>query len=205
MLFAYRNPGRNRLFISRIFLLLSLVIFLLLGIVLSFSDVKVSYGAAGDTMLFFHGAVLTVSSLFLIMPSLKLIRAISWPVLQVEDARCVRISGVMFSVLVVIFLARGIWDITSYFEVNTLALEVSRLVDAADPRDLPATVRWFYFLFEFIVATVCTIVFMIVVIVIRQHERGFADDPFYAEDCSTKPMLESGNSNEVARASHAPI
>jgi hypothetical protein len=183
MLFTYRNPGRNRLVISRVFLVLALFVFLTLGIILTFSDVEAAYAGAGDAMMFWHGMVCIFSTAFTVMPSVRLIQAISWPVLQTEDAGCVRSGTAIVIGCVAINGGRGIWDVTAYFGWNVLSEKISSLVlQAPDGVHLPAVVRIYYFVWELLVNAVYTGFITWGVLVLRMHEKAFGDDPFYRDD-----------------------
>jgi hypothetical protein len=202
MLFTYRNPGHNRLFISRVFLIMALLVLLALGVVLSLSDVESRYGYLDDAMMFWHGVVLIVSAAFVVLPSIKLIQALSWPVLQADDAACVRASSIILIVWIVINTGRGIWDVTAYFGWNSLAGEISAAIDQAKTgSDLPSGVRWFYAIWELIANAVSTALLIAGVLVMRQHENSFIEDPFYAEKESDKVVGGHSSLYSIGRGS----
>jgi hypothetical protein len=134
-------------------------------------------------MTFWHGTVCVFRAIFLVLPSIKLLQAISWPVLQADDIKCVRASSMILITCALINAGRGIWDVTAYFDGNMLMDRIDDLIASApDSADLPSSVRAFYFVFEFIANAIYTTLLIMGVLVLRQHEKAFGDDPFYKDN-----------------------
>ena len=184
MLFTYRNPGTQRLIFSRIVFLLFLVIFLILGIFLSLVDTE-SFLGTGDTMMLWHGAMSLVIALFIAMPSVRLIQAVSYPVVQPEDVSCVRISKIGLWVIVSLFLLRSIHNFLIYLGHCPWNSWFQReIAEAEDPKNLPVACRCYHFFFDFIFNFGCALLGFGGVYLLRKHDLEFADDPFYAPEKS---------------------
>ena len=184
MLFMYRNPGTQRVNFSRIVFVLFLVIFLILGILLSMIDVE-ELLSANDTMMLWHSAVSLTIALFVLMPAWRLIQAVSHPVVQPEDVSCVRQSkGGLFAIFL-LFLARSVHNFLIYIGHCPWNDWYQReLANAEDPKKLGTAVRCYLFFFEFVFNLGCPLLGMGGVYMLRKHDIDFADDSFYAPDRS---------------------
>jgi hypothetical protein len=189
-LFSYRNPGPARILFSRLALVLFLLTFFILGLVLSFSDVD-SVGATGDVMLVWDSAMILTAGIMLVMPAVRLVRAISFPVIQKDDAPCVRYSAVMFGIVVALCIARGIWHLTIFADVNGAANSLNddiydRTVNA---RSLSRKVRVFWVFWELIAHAVFTTAVIAGVSILLVHDIDFDREPFYREETDPTPRV----------------
>lgn len=184
MLFTYRNPGTQKLIFSRIVFVLFLTIFLVLGVLLSLMDVE-SVFDSGDTMMLWHGAVSIMIAVFIAMPSVRLVQAVSYPVVQPEDVSCVKWSKIGLWTIVFLFVIRSIHNFLTYIGCNPWNHWLMRTIEAAeDPMNLGTPVRAYHFLFDFIFNYVCAGIGIGGVYLLRKHDLDFADDSFYAPEKS---------------------
>jgi hypothetical protein len=180
MLFTYRNPGRTRVLFARICLALFVLVFLLLGVLFSFTDVE-DMLQPGDSMLLWQGAIRLLTAVFLALPAVKLYSAITYPVLQQDDVSCVRSSAVVFGAFAAINVARSAFVLTQFCDLNKWAFAISQAVFQNPADQLPVTFRAVFWILEFLSNTLYTALLMVAVLVLRDHERRFANDPFYAQ------------------------
>jgi hypothetical protein len=180
MLFTYRNPGRNRVFFARVCLCLFLVIYGLLGILFSFTDVE-DMLQTGDSMLLWQGAIRVLTTIFLALPAIKLFSAISYPVLQKDDVSCVRWSTGLFIVLGVLNIGKAGFVLTHYWDINEWANSLWNQITGNPYDQLPGFVRGTLWFNEFVFNSMYTVLLMVAVLILREHEMRFANDPFYLD------------------------
>jgi hypothetical protein len=180
MLFTYRNPGRNRVFFARVCLCLFLIVYGLLGVLFSFTDVEDMFQSS-DSMLLWQGAIRLLTTVFVALPAIKLFHAISYPVLQKDDVSCVRWSTAVFVILGALNIAKAVIALTIYWNANELAASLWNDIRTNAYDNLPSRVRVTLWFNEFSFNTLYTVLLMGVVLVLREHEMRFANDPFYLD------------------------
>ena len=179
MMFQYQYPGRAKKMLIRLLYTLFFIIYLVLGVLITYVDVD-TIGEQYDVMFLWNSASSLVLSVLMIFPSFKLLKTVSYPVIQPEDVKCVRTSKLALVLFVVINLCESIYNLTVFLGCNYIRnwlqkdLEKYHLV-----RNGP---RAFYFMYELIFDFIPSVLAVISVHQIRQHDLQFADDPFYAQE-----------------------
>lgn len=183
MFFRYRSPGHNIIVFWRILFFLFLVIFTFLGVAISFLHVD-KVGERGDMIYLWQACTSLVIALFVLVPTLKLLTAISYPVIQPEDVSCVRFSRIGLFLFVGIFLAKTIFSFLVFLGVNKMSDRITQEIhDNLRDRLSPAS-RAYYVTGAFVFEFVPCLLAILAVFVVRKHEIEFANDPFYAPEVS---------------------
>jgi hypothetical protein len=181
MLFTYRNPGRRRVFFSRVTLFLFTATYWILGIIVSLSDVNTAQ-QTGDMVLFWRGVVLIAISIFVAMPAVRLHRAITYPVVQPEDRPCVKWSQVLIVLIVALGAARGIFELTTYPGWNMVMTWIDKAQDsAATSGTLSGRARAFLCCWEVFFGNLFSQLLIFAVLTLRAHEVQFDNDPIYRQ------------------------
>ena len=176
--FQYRNPGPGADWFFRIFLFTFLGVFLYLGIILSYTN---DSNKADDYSLMFlwQSCISFLFSIFILVPSLSLISAVSYPVIQPEDLSCIQISKIIVWLSTIIFLIRSIYNFLNFLKINPiLKWFFNNDKDFIDK--LSNSKRIYGFFFSFIFTFLPALLSLIGVHVIFQHDIDFLDDSFYA-------------------------
>jgi len=176
--FQYRNPGPGADCFFRVFLLIFLGVFLYLGVLLSYTS-GVPSGVDSSLMYLWHGCVSLLFGIFVLVPSLSLISAISYPVVQPEDASCVSKSKLIVWTSFSILFVRSMYNILNFLGYNPILKWYFEDMNA--PTDtLSRSRRIFGFSFSFIFTFLPTLMSMLGVYVVFKHDIDFLDDSFYA-------------------------
>jgi hypothetical protein len=181
MLFTYRNPGRRRVFFSRVTLFLFTAMYCILGVMFSFFD-PATDGQAGDLVLFWRAAAMIAIAVFVAMPSIRFYQAITYPVVQPEDLPCVRRSIVFITLIVGLAVGRGIWNLTGYWGGNAVKDWVgNRQKEVVRPEDLPWPARAFFCCWELVTGVLFSLLLILAVRELSAHEIQFDDDSIYQQ------------------------
>ena len=151
-------------------------VFLIVGIALSLIDVNF-YDPSYDMSLW-HACTDFLVVCFVSIPSIHLVRAISYPVVQPEDATCINWSVFGVWVFCITFFIRSIWNFLHYANLNYIYDWIIRELEEGIMPNKNS--RFFQFCFSLVFEFSCSIMTMIGVYVLNQHDLKFADDPFYA-------------------------
>jgi hypothetical protein len=179
MLFTYRNPGRRRVFFSRVTLFLFTAMYCILGVMFSFFD-PTTDGRPSDLVLLWRGAVMIAIAVFVAMPSIRFYRAITYPVVQPEDLPCVRWSVVFITLIVGLAVAKGIWNLTGYWGRNAVTDWAAKQQAAVvRPEDLPWPARAFLCCWELVAGVLFSLLLILAVRELSAHEIQFDDDSVY--------------------------
>ena len=115
---------------------------------------------------------------------MKLLTAISYPVIQPEDASCVRFSRIGLFLFAGIFLAKAIFSLLVFLGANKMSISITQEIHDNSRDKLSPAARAYYvsgaFVFEFIPCLLA----ILAVFVVRKHEIEFVNDPFYAPEVS---------------------
>jgi hypothetical protein len=176
LLFNYRNPGTNGIAFFRWLFCLFLLTFLILGITLSFVDLT---KAADQALSLWCACTDLILAIFFTLPAISLLDAVTYPMVQPEDACCVNFCKVGILGYVCLFGGRMIWNGTLFFEVNyAYNWIMSQLTE-----DLMPTVRrraivfvWVFF-FDFVTA----VLGMVSVFLFKKHGMMFNENLYYTQ------------------------
>lgn len=192
LLLTYKNPGLKTMYFFRIIFVVFLSVFLIVAIVISTIDQEEMDPLI--IMALWHGCTDFLAVFFVAIPTVHLIRAISYPVVQPEDASCVKWSTVGVWVFSITFSLRGLHNILQFCGVNPIITWIT-IEMSGDGGRPTAAARAFQFAFT-VVFELCTAVMGAVgALVLKKHDMQFADDPFYARAPSTTSLLSRKYSN----------
>jgi len=177
LLFTYKNPGIQIVSFFRIVFFVFLIVFLIVGVSLSFIDIE-DYDPT-STLALWHGCTDFLVVFFVVVPAIQLISAISYPVIQPEDEKCVKWSVAGVGIFCITFLFRSVFNILHYFGVNPVThwFQNELLIDPNMPTK---AARNFQLVFSIVFELGTSIMTMIGVSMIRMHDMKFTNDPFYA-------------------------
>lgn len=184
-LFVYRNPGRLIVTFSRLLFGLFFFIFLLLGIIAAaYQKIDETSKTKFDFFYLWGSCVDLLLLVFVSIPSLKLIRAITMPVIQPEDVKCVRVSKIGLIFLDLIFITRFIFNILSYCGENYFSNYLTEKINEKKQTDefLQFEERYSYWLFDMIFNFGTSIILISGIYVLRRHDLTFVEDPFYTNE-----------------------
>jgi hypothetical protein len=177
LLFNYRNPGTNGIAFFYAFFILFLVTFIILGISLTFVDRTNTperalslWGACTDLVL----------AIFFALPALSLLEAVTYPIVQPEDACCVNFCKVGIAMYVLLFIGRMIWNGTFFFGANSAS---DWLLSQVDEDGIPNGKRrgiWFVWVLLFDYGT--SVLGMISVFLFKTHGMMFNENPYYTRN-----------------------
>lgn len=178
LLFTYINPeNRTKEFFRLVFVVFT-VAFIIVGIALSICDDESD--DPRNNLTFWHGCTEFIFTIFIVFPALKLINAISHPVVQPEDVSCIRYTTIGVIALGSIFFLKCIYNVTLYFRVNPIGKwfeRESRRVGVS----YTAKLRVYLFSYNFIMYYLTSIMIIFGTKILYKHELKFDDDPFYSK------------------------
>lgn len=189
LLFTYKNPGTQTVKFYRVVFSVFVSTFLIVGICLSFIDISSS--DPSNELSLWHGCTDLIVVCFVAIPSYSLIKAISYPVIQPEDSAFVRWYVVGAWIFCITFFIRSVFNILHYFNQNpAIAWFQQELMRSNDRPDKAAIM--FQFFFTLIFEWLTSLMTIIGVYFLRQHDLKFSDDPFYAR-AQVSHLIISGN------------
>jgi hypothetical protein len=179
LLFNYRNPGTNGIAFFRWLFVLFLVTFVALGAVLSF----VSHNplvTADHTLALWCACTDLILALFFTLPAISLLDAVTYPMVQPEDACCVNFCKVGIVLYVCLFSGRMIYNGTLFFGVNRMYdWLIQQLTDDYMPTPTRRAIAFTYvFFFDFVIA----VLGMISVFLFKKHGMMFNENPYYTRN-----------------------
>lgn len=183
MYFTYRNPGYRKIALTRLLFIVFLIVFLFLGVITSIIDFREEVGQNGDTIFLWHACTNFLICIFLAVPSVMLIRAIQYPVIQPEDQTCVKYSNIGIVAFIFIFIVRFFHNILTYCNVGPVKWYAKQMHETTGTI-LNNELRAFEFLYQFFFDFLPALFSIITVYVLRQHDLKFVDDPFYGPEKS---------------------
>ena len=188
LLFTYRNPGIQTVKFYRIVFVVFLIVFLIVGISLSFIDSDSS--DPSKELSLWHGCTDLIVVCFVAIPSYSLIKAISYPVVQPEDATFVRCSILGIWVFCIIFFVRSLFNILHSVNQNPATTWFQQELNMSGDRP-NINARMFQFFFSLIFEWFGMVMTMLGVYYLRKHDLKFSDDPFYARAQASKVIISS--------------
>jgi hypothetical protein len=177
LLFKYRNPGTNGIAFFRWLFFLFLMTFVVLGLVLSFVE---QTKAADQALSLWCACTDLILAIFFTLPAISLLGAVTYPMVQPEDACCVRFCKVGIGAYVVLFGGRMVYNGTLFFGVNI----AHDWIVSQYTEDLMPTVQrraiafvWTFF-FDFVIA----VLGMASVYLFKTHGVVFDENPYYTQN-----------------------
>lgn len=176
LLFTYRNPGMNAIIFFRSLFILFLITFVALGITLCLIDSS-NENDPDLSLSLWCACTDLVLVIFFILPARSLLAAVTYPMVQPDDAGCVNFCRVGLVLYTLIYTLRLIYNSTHFFQINPLQQWVT---DQAKPNPtLPASVRAFSWFFMFLFDYVPSIFAIISVYLFKKHDIMFNENPYY--------------------------
>ena len=175
LLFSYRNPGYQTISFFKCVFVVFLGVFLIVGIAISFIDQEEGEDIAA-TLSLWHGCTDLIVLLFVTFPAHYLIEAISYPVIQPDDVKCISHSKVGTWIFGILFFIRSLYNMLHYFDVNPCAQWLNTQILEGNIGNARAFTACYALVFEYITAVLA----MAGVVMIRNHDMKFSEDPFYA-------------------------
>jgi hypothetical protein len=154
------------------------VTFVALGTVLSTVDIDNS-SDVDESLSLWCACTDLILALFFALPARALLEAVTYPMVQPEDACCVNFCKVGIAVYVLLFGGRMIWNGTHYFHGN----KAQEWLDGASENGAPTTARravMFLFVLFFDFGT--SVLAMISVYLFRKHDMMFNQNPYYTRN-----------------------
>jgi len=177
LLFTYRNPGMNAIVFFRSLFVLFLLTFVVLGATLCFVDI----GNENDpdiSLSLWCACTDLVLVIFFVMPAKSLLDAVTYPMVQTDDACCVSFCSVGIVVYSVVYLLRLLWNATHFFEINFIQQWVTK-ESVAGGDYLTSNVRTFVFFFVLFFDFIPSIFAIISVYLFKKHDMMFTENPYY--------------------------
>ncbi|EAY09036.1 hypothetical protein TVAG_180100 [Trichomonas vaginalis G3] len=188
LLFTYRNPGLQTVKFYRVVFVVFLIVFLIVGIALSFAGS--SNSNYSNELSLWHACTDFLVVVFVAVPASHLIAAVSYPVIQPEDASFVKWSVVGIWIFCITFFIRSIFNLLHYCNLNPIVTWFGQELNKSDV--VPNKhARIFQFFFTLIFEWFTSVMTIIGVYYLRKHDLKFSDDPFYAR-ASTNRLIISG-------------
>ena len=188
LLFTYRNPGIQTVKFYRVVFGVFLTVFLIVGVSLSFIDSNSS--DATVELSLWHGCTDLIVVCFVAIPSYSLIKAISYPVVQPEDATFVRFAILGIWVFCILFFVRSLYNILHSANQNPLSNWFLQELNISGDRP-NENARIFQFCFSFVFEWFAMLMTMVGVYYLRKYDLKFSDDPFYARAQASKVIISS--------------
>lgn len=189
-LFIYRNPGIFIHMFSRILFGIFIFIFLLLGIFSAcFKSIEELDTSKDD---FFHLWLTCFDFLmfcFVLMPSYKLIQALSTPVVLPEDVSFIKRLKIGLFILCLLYMICVVFNILRYCHANPFYNIIKENIRNANGI-LDFKHRYLYILMEFLLNFDIVILLICGVKLIRQHDLSFVEDPL---ETQVKSDYETNN------------
>jgi hypothetical protein len=177
LLFNYRNPGTNGIAFFHALFILFIITFVILGTVLSFVDPT----GSPDRALSLWGACTDlILAIFFALPAASLLEAVTYPIVQPEDACCVNFCKVGIVGYVLLFLGRMIWNGTLFFNVNAASTWLSNQLNEEGMPTPQRRVIWFFWVVVFDFGT--SVLGMISVFLFKKHGMMFNENPYYTRN-----------------------
>jgi hypothetical protein len=178
LLFTYRNPGTNAIAFFRALFVLFLLTFVALGIVLCTLDVD-NASDVDESLSLWSACTDLILALFFALPARALLEAVTYPMVQPEDACCVNFCKVGIALYVLLFGGRMIWNGTHYFHGN----KAQDWLDRASVNGQSTVARrvvMFLFVLFFDFGT--SLLGMISVYLFKKHDMMFNENPYYTRN-----------------------
>ena len=177
LLFTYRNPGMNAIIFFRSLFVLFLFTFVALGITLCFVDL----GNEKDpdmSLSLWCACTDLVLVIFFLLPAKALLDAVTYPMVQPDDAKCVSFCKIGLYFYAIVYCLRLLWNATHFFNINPIQTWVTNASHEAGEY-APPEVRTFYFFFTFIFDFLPSIFAIISVYLFKKHDIMFNENPYY--------------------------
>ena len=177
LLFTYRNPGTNAIVFFRSLFILFLLTFISLGVVLSVVDLE-NESDPEESIALWCACTDIILAIFFWLPATSLLKAVTYPMVQPEDACCVNFCKVGIGLYVVVFGVRMFYNVTHYFGKNIVQEWLNK--ELAKTAEIPNTnARAFTCFFWALFDLVPTIFALTSVYLFKKHDMMFNENPYY--------------------------
>ena len=173
-LYQYQGIETTHSNFFKFLFVLYIIIFLITGISASlYGDEEIK--GTNSLMFLWHACSSLIIALFVYFPSKKLIKTISYPVVQPGNVVCVRISNVFLYTFLILFFLRSLSNILTFAGVHPIAH-----LEKESDGTLGGGARAFYFLTNFLFDLIPALQACYVVYAIFKHDLDFQNDYFYS-------------------------
>ena len=173
-LYQYQGIETTHSNFFKFLFVLYFIIFLITGISASlYGDAEIK--GTNSLMFLWHACSSLIITFFVFFPSKKLIKTISYPVVQPGNVVCVRVSTVFLYTFVILFILRILSNILTFAGVHPIA----RLEKESDGT-LGAVARAFYFFTNFLFDLIPALQACWIVYALFKHDLDFQNDYFYS-------------------------
>ncbi|EAY15813.1 hypothetical protein TVAG_159860 [Trichomonas vaginalis G3] len=175
LLFSYRNPGLNAIIFFRYLFLTFLITFVVIGLII----LNVSSGTSADPdrpVSLWAACTDIILLIFFILPARALLKAVTYPMVQPDDVHCVNLCKVGLYTYATIYVARMLWNITHFFNINILQ---DYFYDFPPGTKAPPKMRAWSWIYFFIFDFVASVIAIISVYLFKKHDLMFKENPYY--------------------------
>ena len=173
-LYQYQGIETNHSNFFKFLFVLFLLIFLITGLSVSiYGDAEIE--GTNSLIFLWHACSSLLITLFVFFPSKKLIKTVSYPVVQPGSVMCVRLSVIFLYTFMILFALRSLFNILTFAGVNPID-------DLAKEDDgtLGAGARVFYFMTNFLFDVIPALQACWIVYSLFKHDLEFQNDYFYS-------------------------
>lgn len=176
LLFLYRNPGSNAVAFFRVLFLTFLIMFLLIGVLLVFMNTEGQNSE--ETISLWTACTNFVLAVMFFLSSRALLKAVTYPAVQPEDARCVGICKLGMVVFLLLFLARMCYNFFHFLGYNVLQNWIDD--EIRKEGDIPSGgVRAFTCVFWLVFDWLPSVLSLLAVGLLKKHDLMFNENPYY--------------------------
>ena len=177
LLFTYRNPGTNAIVFFRSLFILFLLTFITLGIVLSVVDLE-NESDPEESIALWCACTDLILAIFFVLPARSLLKAVTYPMVQPEDACCVNFCKVGILCYCAVFFIRMFYNGLHYFGWNPLQEWLNK--ELAKTPEIPtggarAVTCCFWVLFDLVPSLFA----LSSVYLFKKHDMMFNENPYY--------------------------
>ena len=186
LLFSYQNPGSNATDFFKWLFILFLVTFVGLGIALSIIDMNEESSDPEMSLSLWACCTDIILMLFFVIPAWSLLKAVTFPMIQPEDQKCVHFSRFGIFLNSTIFFLRALFNFLHYIEQNPIQNWIlNQNTNSPDFNQdilIPnGNVRAWNFCYYFIFDFLPVVLAMIAVYLFKKHDMMFNENPYYTK------------------------
>ncbi|EAY12163.1 hypothetical protein TVAG_003690 [Trichomonas vaginalis G3] len=178
LLFTYRNPGMNAIIFFRSLFILFLITFVGLGLTLCIFDTG-KHDDPDLSLSLWCACTDLVLVIFFILPARSLLAAVTYPMVQPDDAGCVNFCRVGLVLYTIIYSLRLVYNATHFFDINPLQQWITTKSKDDNSDTLPPPVRAFSWFFMFFFDYIPSVFAIISVYLFKKHDIMFNENPYY--------------------------
>lgn len=171
LLFSYRNPGLNAIVFFRALLSLFLITYVVIGIIII--RVTSAEGKDPDQRLglwcFCTDFILL---LFFVIPAKALLNAVTYPMVQPDDVKCVNFCKIGLILYSLLMSLRMLWNFSHFFRFNKVQ---DYFYNNTTDWKYRLWSWFFFFMFDYMISVLA----MISVYLFKKHDLMFNENPYY--------------------------